>query len=71
MRQEALGKDAYMLNQGDQLLTAAEAVAFLDLRVATIWKLTYRRQLPVVRPNGRRAVRYRRSHLEKVLRDAA
>ena len=40
------------------LLTAAEAAEFLGLKVSTIRRLTWARELPTVRPTGRRAVRY-------------
>jgi len=43
----------------DRLITAEEAGRFLGLKVATIRRLTGRGELPVVRPTGRRAVRYR------------
>jgi len=51
-----------------QLLTAAEAAHYLGLKVSTIRSLTYRRELPVVRPTGKRAVRYRLTELEALLR---
>ena len=57
------------MEQQDRLLTAPEAAEFLGLRLATIRKLTYRRQLPVVRPTGRRTVRYRLSHLERLIKE--
>lgn len=52
----------------DRLLTAEEAAKFLGLRVSTIRRLTYTRQLPSVRPTGRRAVRYRVSDLQALVR---
>jgi excisionase family DNA binding protein len=58
-----------MVGQDDRLLTAVEAAEFLGLRLATIRKLTYQRRLPVVRPTGRRTVRYRLSHLEKLVKE--
>ncbi len=57
------------VDQQDRLLTAVEAAVFLGLRLATIRKLTYQRRLPVVRPTGRRAVRYRLSDLEKLVKE--
>jgi excisionase family DNA binding protein len=57
-----------MANQVTQLLTAVEAAHYLGLKVSTIRRLTYTRELPVVRPTGRRAVRYRLSELEALLR---
>jgi excisionase family DNA binding protein len=61
--------EACNVEQQDRLLTAPEAAVFLGLRLATIRKLTYQRRLPVVRPTGRRIVRYRLSHLEKLLKE--
>lgn len=52
----------------DRLLTAAEAAVFLSLAVATIRRLTWAWELPTVRPTGRRAVRYRLSDLEGLVR---
>jgi len=54
--------------KNDRLLTADEAAALLGLKVATIRRMTYTRELPCVRPTGRRAVRYRLSDLEALLR---
>ncbi len=55
-------------SQVDGLLTADEAADFLGLKTCTVRKLTYTRELPCVRPTGRRAVRYRRSDLEALIR---
>ncbi|MBI4391133.1 MAG: helix-turn-helix domain-containing protein [candidate division NC10 bacterium] len=52
----------------DRLLTAEEAGRFLGLKVATIRRLTYSRDLPAVRPTGKRAVRYRLRDLEALVR---
>jgi excisionase family DNA binding protein len=52
----------------DRLLTAAEAGQFLGLKTSTIRRMTYTRALPVVRPTGKRAVRYRLKDLEALLR---
>ncbi len=52
----------------DRLLTAKETAEFLGLELSTVRKLTYRRELPVVRPTGRRAVRYRLRDLQDLLR---
>jgi len=38
-----------------RLLTAEEAARFLGLKTGTIRRLTYTRELPVIRPTGRRA----------------
>ena len=57
-----------LLEQGDRLLRAEEAAEFLGLKVATIRRLTYTRELPCVRPTGKRAVRYRLRDLEAFLR---
>ena len=53
----------------DQLLTAEEAARVLGLKTSTIRRLTYTRELPCVRPTGRRCVRYRRSDLEALIRE--
>jgi excisionase family DNA binding protein len=55
-------------NVPDRLLTAEEAGEFLGLKTSTIRRLTYTRELPVVRPTGRRAVRFRLRDLEALLR---
>lgn len=52
----------------DKLMKAEEAAEFLGLKVSTIRRLTYTRELPCVRPTGRRAVRYRLRDLEAILR---
>ncbi len=51
----------------ERLLNADEAGQFLGLKTSTIRRLTYTRELPCVRPTGKRAVRYRLSDLEKLL----
>jgi excisionase family DNA binding protein len=53
----------------DRLLTAEEAAHFMGLKVATIRKLCYQRRLPVVRPTGKRATRFRRKDLEALFRE--
>jgi excisionase family DNA binding protein len=52
----------------DRLLNAEEAGRFMGLKVSTIRRLSYTRELPVVRPTGRRAVRFRLRDLEALLR---
>ena len=52
----------------DRLLNAEEAAGHLGLKVSTVRRLTYTRELPCVHPTGRRAVRYRLSDLEALLR---
>ena len=52
----------------EKLLKAEEAGTFLGLKTSTIRRLTYTCELPCVRPTGRRAVRYRISGLEALLR---
>jgi excisionase family DNA binding protein len=47
------------MNDLDRLITAEEAGQVLGLKLATIRRLTAQGELPVVRPTGRRAVRYR------------
>jgi excisionase family DNA binding protein len=54
--------------EADRLLTASEAGRVLGLKESTIRRLTWAGQLPVVRPTGRRAVRYRLSDLEALIR---
>lgn len=54
--------------EGDRLVGAEEAGLILGLKTSTIRRLTYTRELPVVRPTGRRAVRYRVRDLEALLR---
>jgi predicted DNA-binding transcriptional regulator AlpA len=51
----------------DRCLTAEKAGRLLDLKVSTIWRLTYERRLPCVRVTGRRTVRYRLHDLEALL----
>jgi excisionase family DNA binding protein len=57
-----------MLEMHDRLLTAAEAGRVLGLQTSTIRRMTSAGQLPVVRPTGQRAVRYRLSELEALVR---
>lgn len=52
----------------EKLLNAEEAGQFLGLKESTIRRLTYTRELPCVHPTGRRAVRYKVSDLEALLR---
>ncbi len=52
----------------DRLLTAEEAARYMDLQVSTVRRLCYEKRLPVVRPTGRRCVRFRMSDLERLLR---
>jgi len=52
----------------EKLLNAEEAGQFLGLKTSTIRRLTYTRELPCVHPTGRRAVRYKLSDLEALLR---
>ncbi len=52
----------------DRLLTAAEAGRLLGLMPSTIRRMTWAGELPTVRPTGKRAVRYRLSDLEALLR---
>jgi excisionase family DNA binding protein len=57
-----------MSDQLDRLLTAEEAGRLLGLRPSTIRRMTYTRELPAIRPTGKRCVRYRQSDLEALLR---
>ncbi|HEV8329479.1 MAG TPA: helix-turn-helix domain-containing protein [Nitrospiraceae bacterium] len=52
----------------DHLLTAAEAGRFLGLQTSTIRRMTTAGELPVVRPTGKRCVRFRHSDLDALLR---
>ena len=52
----------------DRLLTAAEAGRLLGLQTSTIRRMTTAGELPVVRPTGKRAVRFRHSDLVDLLR---
>lgn len=52
----------------ERLLTAEEAGQILGLKTSTVRRLTYTRELPCVHPTGRRAVRYKLSDLEALLR---
>jgi len=51
-----------------ELLNAEEAGLVLGLKTSTVRRLTYTRDLPCVRPTGKRCVRYRRRDLEDLLR---
>ncbi len=59
-----------MLTEGlvDHLVNAESAAKILGLQVSSIRKLTYLRQIPCVRPTGRRCVRYRVSDLLDLIR---
>lgn len=56
------------MNDRDRLVTAGEAAAFLGLKTSTIRRLTAAGEIPVVRPTGRRAVRYRLRDLAELAR---
>jgi len=56
------------MQSDDRLLTADEAGRVLGLKPSTIRRLTYTRELPCVRPTGRRAVRYRLSDLAALVK---
>lgn len=57
-----------MIEVSDRLLTAASAAVLLGLQVSTVRRMTADGQLPYVKPTGRRAVRYRMSDLNDLLR---
>ncbi len=59
---------AAMREAVDRYLTAQEAADFMGLKLSTVRRLTYTRELPCVHPTGRRAVRYRLRDLETLLR---
>ena len=52
----------------DTLLTAAEASKVLGLKVSSVRRMTYTRELPCVRPTGKRMVRYSLHALQALLR---
>jgi excisionase family DNA binding protein len=56
-----------MLETHDRLLTAEECGRVLGLQTATIRRMTSAGELPVVRPTGKRAVRYRLSELDALV----
>lgn len=60
--------EARLSMSDDRLLKADEAGRVLGLKESTVRRLTYTRELPCVRPTGRRAVRYRLSDLEALLK---
>ncbi len=62
------GRRMHVNETVDRLLTAEEAGRVLGLKTSTIRRLTYTRELPCVRPTGKRAVRYRLRDLESLLR---
>jgi excisionase family DNA binding protein len=47
----------------DPLLTVDEAATFLGLRPSTIRGMVQRKTIPVIRPAGKRVLRFRRSDL--------
>ncbi len=53
----------------ERLLTAEEAGHFLGLKTSTVRRLTYTREPAVVRPTGKRVVRYLLRDLEALLRN--
>lgn len=57
-----------MTDDLDRCVTASEAARLLGLRISTIRRLTWAREIPFIRVTGRRAVRYRLRDLEALLR---
>jgi len=57
------------METADRLLPAAQAAEVLGVGVSTIRRLTQARELPHVRPTGRRTVRFRQSDLHQLLRE--
>ena len=51
----------------DRLLDAKAAAELLGVQVSTVRQWTYQRRIPVVRPAGGRAARYRQSVLLKLI----
>ena len=56
-----------MTDQLDRLLTVEQVSQVMGLRETTVRKMVYEGTLPVVRPTGRRAVRFRLSAIEHLL----
>ena len=52
----------------EDLLTCPQVARLLQVKSSTIRKWTYQRRIPCVRLAGGRAVRYRLSDLEKLVR---
>ncbi len=52
----------------EQLLICSQLAILLGVRISTIRKWTYQRRIPCVRLAGGRAVRYRLSDCEKLIR---
>jgi len=52
----------------EQLLTCSQLADLLSVKPATIRKWTFQRRIPCVRLAGGRAVRYRLSDCEKLIR---
>ncbi len=52
----------------EDLLTCPQAARLLQVKSSTIRKWTYQRRIPCVRLAGGRAVRYRLSDLQKLIR---
>lgn len=52
----------------EELLTCPQLASLLNVRPSTIRKWTYQRRIPFVRLAGGRAVRYRLSDCEKMIR---
>lgn len=51
----------------ERLLTCEEVAQCLGLKVSTVRKMIYNRQLPTVHPTGARAVRVPRKAVEKIV----
>ena len=51
----------------ERLLTVVEVGAMLGLAPATVRKMAFRKELPVVRPTGRRAIRFRLSDVQALI----
>lgn len=52
----------------DRCVNAEGAGQVLGLKTSTIRRMTYTKELPCVRPTGRRAVRYKLSDLRALLK---
>lgn len=52
----------------EELLSAEQAARQLGVKLSTVRAWTFRRQIPFVKLLGRRAVRYRQSDVERLIK---
>lgn len=55
-------------DDANRMITCREAAVILGLKVGTVRRMTRKRELPVFKPTGRRAVRLRVGDLREILR---